>query len=396
MTETDAQPTTDLDLFGLQVGSAPERLRPLQDLAPAVFVPEHDFWVLTRYDDVRAAAADWETFSSAQGVALLDEFNAPVIGGLVATDPPEHDAIRAVLSAHTSPRAIASLQQDVARQVDAIVDDLLRATSFDGVTELAQRVPLRIVGDLLGLPEEGRDRLIPGADAINMTFGPLTPRLQQHLPIVGSYFHWIASVFNRETLRPGSWGAAILDAVDDGRLSAKLGLDQLNAFMVAGFDTTANAVAAMLRLFAEQPRAWAALQDDPSLARPVFEETLRMWSPIKGFFRVTTRDVQLGDVVLPAGTRVLLHFAAANRDERHYPDPDTFDVARNPVDHLSFGYGVHGCLGQALARLEARSVIDALLRWVDRFELAGEPVVRDHPVINGLGALPLRVHLKNR
>jgi cytochrome P450 len=396
MTGTHAQPTTDLDLFGMDVGAAPERLRSLQDLAPAVFVPEHDFWVLTRYDDVRAAAADWETYSSAQGVALLDEFNAPVIGGLVATDPPEHDAIRAVLSQHTSPRAIASLRQDVAGQVDAIVEDALRSTSFDGVTELAQRVPLQILGDLLGLPEEGRDRLIPGADAINMTFGPLTPRLQEHLPIVGSYFHWIADVFNRETLRPGSWGAAILDAVDEGRLSPKLGLDQMNAFMVAGFDTTANAVGSLLRLFAERPDVWAALQNDPSLAGPVFEENLRMWSPIKGFFRVTTRDVRLGDVVLPPGTRVLLHFAAANRDERHYPDPDTFDIARNPVDHLSFGYGMHGCLGQALARLEARSVVDALLQRVERFELTGEPVLRDHPVIYGLGALPLRVHLRNR
>jgi cytochrome P450 len=396
MTETSAHPGSDLDLFGLEVGAAPERLRPLQDIGPAVFVPEHDFWVLTRYDDVRAAAADWETYSSAQGVALLDEFNAPVIGGLVATDPPEHDAIRAVLSAQTSPRAVAALAEDIARHVDEIVEDVLRATSFDGVSELAQRVPLKIVGDLLGLPEEGRDRLIPGADAINMTFGPLTPRLQERLPLVGSYFHWIASVFNRETLRPGSWGAAILDAVDDGRLTAKLGLDQLNAFMVAGFDTTANAVAALLRLFAEQPRVWTALKGDPSLARPVFEETLRMWSPIKGFFRVTTRDVQVGDAVLPAGTRVLLHFAAANRDERHYPDPDSFDITRNPIDHLSFGYGVHGCLGQALARLEAHSVVDALLRRVDRFELAGEPVLRDHPVINGLGSLPLRVHLIRR
>jgi cytochrome P450 len=394
VTDTTATPSTDLDLFGLELAVAPEKLRELRELGPAVFVPAHGFWVLTRYDDVRAAALDWETYSSAQGVALLDEFNAPVLGAVVATDPPAHDAIRAVLSEQVSPRAIAALRQDVARAVDAIVDDVVRAGRFDGVSGLAQRIPLTIVGDLLGLPQEGREQLIPGADAINMSFGPFTPRMQELMPVFGSYLAWIESIFTRETLRPGTWGTAILDAVDDGRLDHHAGLLQMNAFLVAGFDTTANAVGALLRLFADQPEVWEALQADPSLVGPVFEETLRLWPPVKGFFRVTTREVQLGGVVVPTGARVLLHFAAANRDERHYEDPDAFQLTRNPTDHLSFGYGVHGCAGQALARLEARSLIDALLRRVDRFELAGEPVQRDHPVICGLARLPLRVQLK--
>jgi cytochrome P450 len=394
VTGTAAAPTTDLDLFGLELAVAPERLREIRDLGPAVFVPEHGFWVLTRYADVRAAAADWETYSSAQGVALLDEFNAPVLGAVVATDPPAHDAIRAVLSEQVSPRAIAGLRQDVARAVDGIVDGVVRSGSFDGVTGLAQQIPLRIVGDLLGLPEEGRDQLIPGADAINMSFGPFTPRMQELMPVFVSYLEWIESIFTRETLRPGTWGAAILDAVDDGRLDQHAGLLQMNAFLVAGFDTTANAVAALLRLFADQPEVWDALQADPALAGPVFEETLRLWPPVKGFFRVTTRDVQFGDVVIPAGARVLLHFAAANRDERQYPEPDVFQISRNPVDHLSFGYGVHGCAGQALARLEARSLMEALLRRVDRFELTGEPAQRDHPIICGLATLPMAVRLK--
>lgn len=396
MTKNVATPSTDLDLFGIELATAPERLRELRDSAPAVYVPAHDFWVLTRYDDVRAAAADWETYSSARGVALLDEFNAPVLGAVVATDPPEHDAIRAVLSEQVSPRAIASLRQDVADAVQAIVDDVVRTKTFDGISGLAQRIPLTIVGDLLGLPREAREQLIPGADAINMSFGPFTQRMQELMPVFVSYLEWIESIFDRETLRPGSWGAAILDAVDDGRLDRRAGLLQMNAFLVAGFDTTANAVGALLRLFAERPEVWDALKGDPTLAGPVFEETLRMWTPVKGFFRVTTREVRLDEVTIPSGARVLLHFAAANRDGRHFDEPDSFEITRNPVDHLSFGYGVHGCAGQALARLEVRSLIDALLRRVDRFELSGDPVQRDHPIICGIAVLPLSVHLREK
>jgi cytochrome P450 len=225
-----------------------------------------------------------------------------------------------------------------------------------------------------------------------MTRQGVNQSMQELMPVFGSYLHWIESIFTRETLTPGTWGTAILDAVDDGRLDQRAGLLQMNAFLVAGFDTTANAVGALLRLFADQPEVWAALRDDPSLTGPVFEETLRMWAPVKGFFRVTTREVRFGDVVVPAGARVLLHFAAANRDGRHYAEPDTFQLTRNPVDHLSFGYGVHGCAGQALARLEARSLVEALRSRVERFELAGESVQRDHPIICGLATLPLTVH----
>ncbi|WP_167137013.1 cytochrome P450 [Diaminobutyricimonas sp. TR449] len=391
MVDTTALSTT-LDVFSNDVTGDPELLKELRDIAPAVWVPEHQFWLLSRYDIVRGAAMDWQTYSSAEGVALLPDGNAPVIGAIIATDPPQHDVIRGVLAAQTSPRAITALREQIADEVDDIVAAALEQPTFDGV-ELAQSIPRKIVGDLIGIPSEPRAHLFEGADAVNYTFGPASDRLKALIPIVIGYVDWIASVSNRQALRPGSWGAAILDAVDAGILDERSGQLQINALLVAGLDTTSNALGSLLRLVAEQPEVWEAMKRDPSLVKQVFEETLRMWSPVRGFFRLTTRDVDVEGVTIPAGSRVLLNFLAANRDERHYDNPDIFDINRNPTDHLSFGYGLHGCVGQAVARLEAHSLINSLLKRVDRFELAGQPAHRQHPLINGLSELPLRAQL---
>nr|WP_275585685.1 cytochrome P450 [Geodermatophilus sabuli] len=206
-----------------------------------------------------------------------------------------------------------------------------------------------------------------------------------------AYIQYIQSFDSKDKFTPGSWGAAVFDAVEDGRLTPESGMQLLNAYLVAGMDTTVNAISAYIRFLAEDPELWAALKADPSLVASGFEETLRLESPAQGFFRNTTRDVDVDGVLVPAGSRVLLSFGAANRDERHYPDPDRFDVRRNPVDHLAFGYAVHGCAGQGLARIEAQALIGSLLRRVDRIELAGEAVQHEHPVVRGLGSLPVTV-----
>ncbi|MFY9778452.1 MAG: cytochrome P450 [Trebonia sp.] len=135
----------------------------------------------------------------------------------------------------------------------------------------------------------------------------------------------------------------------------------------------------------------ANAQGDPGLIGGAFEENLRLESPVQGFTRLTTRDVELDGTLIPADTQVLLSYASANRDERHYPDPDRYDIRRNPVDHLAFGYATHGCAGQGLARIEAQALIGSLLRRVESIELAGEPVRHSHPMIRGLEALPVSV-----
>jgi cytochrome P450 len=385
-------PVSDVDPFASDILVDPfGAYRSLRDAGPAVRSTVYPVWILARYSDVRAALADWQAFTSAEGVALTDEMNAPMRGGVLASDPPHHDVLRGVLSQQLAPRALAKLRADIDQRADALVADAVARGSFDAVTALTQALPVDVVADLIGLPREGRDKLLPGADAVFAAFGPLDDRMMARMPAFLEYQQYMRSFNDRSKVAPGSWGAAVWDAVDDGRIDSESAGQLMQAFLVAGMDTTINALSAYIRFLAEDADLFATLKADPSLIGSGFEETLRLESPAQAFFRNTTRDVDVDGVIVPAGSRVMLSFASANRDERHYPDPDRFDVRRNPVDHLAFGYAVHGCAGQGLARIEARALISSLLRRVDRLELAGEPVLHEHPVIRGLEHLPVSV-----
>jgi cytochrome P450 len=385
---------SDIDLFSEELYADPyPAYRELRDLGGVVYMRKHDFYALMRYDDVRAADGDSATFSS-KGVALLPQFNEMLVGTVIATDPPDHAALRAVLSEQLAPRAINKLGADIRRQADDLVRSIVKLGTFDAVTQLAQLMPVSIVADLIGVPDEGREILLPGAEAFFSVFGPMNPFLEQKVPVVMAFNEWMASVSHRDKLTPGSWGAAIWKAVDDGRIEERSALPLMTAFLVAGMDTTVNGIGAMIRIFAEQPDTWAELRKDPTLAAAAFEETLRVESPVQVFFRETTRDVEIDGVTIPAKSSVCLHFGSANRDERHYPDPDHFDIHRNPLDHMAFGYGTHGCAGQALARIEARAIVGALLDQVESIEPAGPPQLHYNTVARGLGGLPVTVRAK--
>lgn len=388
---------SDVDLFSPDTVADPFAvLDELRELGPVVHMTTHDFWLLTRYDDVRRAAEDWRTFSSAEGVALTPQFNQRLIGTVLGTDPPEHDALRAVLSDKLAPRGLSAVRAQVRDYADRLVDELVARGRFDGVADLAAVYPVNVVADLVGLPHEGREKLHPGADATFAGFGPWGSYVQEHSAALESYYGWMGAMANRSSLAPGGWGETVMQAVDEGRLTERGAVSTISAYMTAGMDTTVNAIAAMLRLFAERPEIWAALQADPALGRPLFEEVLRLESPVQGFWRLTTTDTEVDGVPVPAGSRVMLHWAAANRDPRHYADPATFDIRRNPLDHLAFGYGVHGCAGQGLARLEVSVLLDALLARVERFGLTGEVLRRGNPIVRSLKSVPLTVDAKGR
>jgi cytochrome P450 len=385
-------PSTDVDLFDHEFLQAPyAAYRELREQGRAVHVPAQGFWLIPRYDDVRAAAADWETFTSSQGVALLDDFNQPMLGTILASDPPRHTDLRGVLSEQLAPRALGAVREHIGAEVARVVSECAEAGSFDGVSQLGQRIPLEVVSHLIGLPEEGRDTLLPGADAVFTTFGPFSPTVESRMGDFMAYMGFMTSFTDASRLRPGSWGADIFAAVEAGRITGQDAVSLMMAYLVAGMDTTSNSLTALLHLFATRPDVWHAVQEDPSRASAVYEECLRLESPVQGFFRVVTKDVDLGDAVVPAGDRVLLHFGMANRDDAHYADADEFQIDRNPIDHMAFGYGTHSCAGQGLARLEAKALAAALVDQVASIELAGDPELHENPVVRGFGHLPLTV-----
>lgn len=397
MHPTVLPPTSDIDLFADDVLVDPyPALRELRDTGPAVRLTAYDAWVLPRYEHVRAALADHERFSSAHGVGYEDQFNAQMKGTVLASDPPDHTRLRALLSDKLAPRALAKLRTRITALADDLVAGAVAKGSFDAVTDLAMVFPVTVVADLIGLSEEARGPLLSFADAAFNTFGPFNARAEASLPFVRQMFEYLNTVMVPENLHPDGWAAAIHQAAERGDIEAASVVPLLSAYVIASMDTTINAIANTVLLFAQHPMAYQEVRGDPSLTGPAFEESLRLESPAQGFFRRTNRPVDIEGVTIPADTKVLLSFASANRDERMWERPEEFLVRRNPVDHVALGYGVHGCAGQGLARLEAHAVLGALIREVSSIELAGEPVRKLNNVIRGLTSLPVTVHTEGR
>jgi cytochrome P450 len=202
---------------------------------------------------------------------------------------------------------------------------------------------------------------------------------------------WIMSRCRREALAPDGLGAQIYAAADAGQLTEEEAGLLVRSFLTAGLDTTVVGLGNALFCFAQHPAEWRRLRQDPSQARAAFEEVLRYEAPVQTFFRTTTRPVEVAGVPLGEGEKVLLFLAAANRDPRRWEEPDRFDITRRATGHMAFGVGIHGCVGMAVARLEAELVLSILARKVETIELAGEPERRLNNTLRGLARLPIRV-----
>lgn len=201
---------------------------------------------------------------------------------------------------------------------------------------------------------------------------------------------YLGSVAIRERLRPGSWGQRIFDAGDRGEVEPERCPVLMRDYLGPSLDTTIFATANLILLFGQHPDQWDLVRQDPALIPNAINEALRLESPLRGFTRHLTADATIGDAVIPAGSRVLLLYASANRDERKWQDPERFDVRRRASDHLGFGNGTHMCAGLHLARLEMTALLEALVEKVARFDI-GEPVRALNNVLRGLASLPVRV-----
>lgn len=386
MTLTEA-PHSDVDLFADEVLLDPYPIyRDLRELGGVVHLSALDAWALPRYDTVRAALLDWQTYSSA-GIALNDPVNEMVVGTVLASDPPEHTRLRAVLSDRLGPRAIRHLQADIAVRADALVEELTGRGSFDAVSDLATAFPFSVVFDMIGLPEDARPNMLRWADATFTVLGPLNARGQAGLGAITEMFQWLAGLTAAD-LKPDSMGRALFEAADAGRVGRESVGPLLAAYAGAGLDTTISAIANAVHLFADHPDQWDLVRDAPSLVPGAVNEVLRYDAPVQVFGRRLTKDCSVDNVHLAAGSQVCVLYGSGNRDDRHYAEPDRFDVTRDASDHLSFGYGTHSCAGQALARMEAQSVVTALAKRVRRFHI-GEPTRHLNNVVRSLEALPV-------
>ena len=385
-------PTSELDLYSDDVLTDPyEHYRRLRDAGPAVWLERHNAWVVAHYDAVRTVLRNWATFSSASGVALNDPLNTAMSGNTLGSDPPLHDLLRNVVGSSMTAQALRPTKEMIESRAEELVERLMTQRTFDAVKDLAQVLPLSIVPDFIGLPQEGREHMLDWGEATFNAMGPLNERCIHALQMLPEVFGYARQIAASGDLQPGSFGAGVLEAQRDGRITEAQCPQLFTAYLVPSLDTTISAVGSAIWLFGRYPDQWNQVRENPSLIPNAFEEVLRLESPIQSFSRLATSDYDVEGISIPAGSRVVVLFASANRDERKWERPDTFDVTRNTSGHLGFGYGIHLCAGASLARLEGQAVLGALARRVERFEL-GTSTRKLNNVIRSLKTLAVTVH----
>ncbi len=367
--------------------------RALRELAAVVFLEAHDMYAVCRYADARAVLADADTFCSGKGVGLNEAVNATMGGAnLIMTDGELHARLRDHVGRGLTPRALRSMREAVERRADDLVAGLVANGSFDAVADLARVLPLSVVPDLVGWPAGGRERLLEWASASFDVLGPPNERAERAIPVVRSMFEYTTKTASEGTMLAGSLGAAVIEAAARGELEPAQVPSLLIAYIAPSLDTTISAIGAAVWLLASHPEQWRLLRSKPALVPNAFNEVVRLESPIRAFTRVTTTSTAIDGYEIEAGSRIAVFFGAANRDRRRFARPETFDVSRdNAAAHLGFGYGTHGCAGQGLARIEAHSVLQALVQHVDHFELG--PAVRGvNNLISSWASVPVSAH----
>ena len=368
-----------------------ERLR---EAGPVVWLEQYGIWAMARHEQVRDALTDWQTYCSSAGVGLSDfrkepPWRPPSI--ILEADPPLHTRTRAVLTRILSPAAIKILRDMFEREAEKLIAQLVEQREFDGVADLAEAYPLKVFPDAVGISEEGRENLLPYGTMVFNSFGPRNDLFNKAMANAGPVRDWIMSRCSRAALAQGGLGSQIFAAVDAGELTEDEAGMLVRSFLSAGIDTTVYGLGNALYCMARSPEQWTILRNNPNLIRGAFEEVLRFEAPVQTFFRTTTRPVEVAGVQLGEGEKVLLFLAAANRDPRRWDRPDTFDVTRRAAGHMTFGTGIHGCVGQAVARLETEAILTALASRVASLELTGEPEWRLNNTLRGFDTLPLRV-----
>lgn len=392
-----AVPVCDADPFSPAVLDKPEELHHvLRAAGPVVYLSRYDVHALARYEEVHAALVDWQHFESGAGVGLAnfrheEPWRPPSL--LLEADPPRHDAPRRVLRDILAPPALRRLRETWQAAAEEMVDQVIgRGREFDAFTQLASAFPLRVFPDAVGIGSEGRENLLPYGNMAFNAFGPVNDLVKADAHRVAELSAWVNGRCAREALTEDGFGARIWAAADRGDLTHAQAPLVVRSLLTAGVDTTVHGLAACLYAFATHPEQWQRLRERPESARVAFDEAVRWQSPVQTFFRTATTDVSVSGTVIPEGTKILMFLGAANRDPARWADPDRFDLARDPSGHVGFGMGIHQCVGQHVARLEAEALLTALARRVDRIELTGAP--RRHPnnTLRSWASLPVRVH----
>jgi cytochrome P450 len=372
----------------------------MRDEQPLYYNEKYDFHALSRYDDVERCSKDWRKYSSAKGTLLeLIKTGMEIPpGSIIFDDPPRHDLYRGLMTGVFSPRKIAALEPKIRQFCARSLDHLVGSGGFDFIADLGAKVPMWTIGMLLGIPEQDqeaiRDQIDDGLRLKES--GPPPADLHERLAknqsgVFAEYIEWRAKHPSDDVM------TELLQAeFEDGtgqrrRLTRQEVLGYVTLLAAAGNETTTRLIGWTGKVLAEHPEQRRDLVKDPSLVSDAIEELLRYESPSPVQARYVTEDVEHHGQVVKAGSVMLLLTASANRDERHTENGEKFDIHRKAGGHIAFGYGIHFCLGAALARLEGRVALEEVLKRFPEWEVDWDKAVQAHTsTVRGWQSLPVK------
>jgi cytochrome P450 len=389
------------DPYDYEIHTAPHATwRRMRDEAPLYRNERHDFWALSRFQDVLDASIDHETYSSARGT-VLEIIRSPQrahLQSMIFMDPPEHDRLRGLVSRAFSPRRISELEPEIREIVRSYLDVQVGSGGFDFVADFGAKVPMMVISSMLGVPVEDREQIREWMDQLlHREPGQTDP--EPHLMEIGAtMFGYFAGYVaeRRETPRDDMMTDLLQAEIETpGGERRCLTDEELLAFLMllsgAGNETVARLLGWAGATFAQYPEQRAKVVARPNLIPNAIEELLRYEAPSPVQARTVMRDVRWYGTTVPKGSVILLLTGSAGRDERQYPDPDRFDVERSNVRHVSFGYGAHFCLGAALARLEGRVALEEVFARFPEWEVDWDRAERVHTsTVRGYARLPIR------
>jgi cytochrome P450 len=389
------------DPYDFEIDSDPyPTWKRLRDEAPLYYNEKYDFFALSRFDDCEKALVDWRTFSSGRGTVLemlkLDLQMPP--GLFIFEDPPAHDLHRSLMSRVFTPRRMGELEPKIRQFCADRLDEALPTGRFDFIADLGAYMPMRTIGMLLGIPEEDQEAIRVRIDeGLRLDSGEMPDPTERYnseqQSAFGEYIDWRmenpSDDLMTEIIR------AEYEDLDGERktLSRDEILGYIGLLAAAGNETTTRLIGWTGKVLAEHPDQLAEVAQDRALVPAVIEEVLRYESPSPVQSRYVTKDVELHGRTMPAGSALVVINGSGNRDDRHFEDGDRFDIHRKIDHHLSFGYGLHFCMGAALARLEGRIALDeALKRCPDGWVVDDDHAVQARTTtVRGWQSLPVIV-----
>lgn len=363
----------------------------VREMGPVVKLSRENITMLARYEHVSKGLADWKTFSSTSRPWHDPNSVRPEI--LLTDDPPRHTQVRSVIANALSPQALNKMADAFRADAQALVKSLKPRSgeTIDAVAEITQPFVYKVLPDLLGVQEKGREHMYAFGNMVWATMGPMNELFHEAMrDTSGEVLQWADASCERENLKPGGLGMEMYLAADRGQLTQAEAKLMVGILLSAAADTTVMTMANAIRAFCEFPDQYQLLRSDPSLLRAAFDESLRWDSPSRMAGRIAVKDVEIEGIVIPKGERCGLMFAAANRDPRKWADPDRYDIKRDHRGHVGWGYGVHSCVGRVLALLEAEALLGAIVQHIEKWEAAGEP----EPWMTTIGHGPAKLPVK--